>query len=531
MPQPMPQVIVEAAFTPATPALDASALILDDPVKGLLDTGTLGPGDWVNIGGYIGTVPIVQDVTITRPSTRQQGPLVSYDAATCTITLANSDGRFSPEDLAGPYVTGGVSQVRPMIPVRVRAIWNGQPYPLFSGYARSWTPPTATYGPDYDVTVLSAQDGFCVLEGVTVPAVAGAGAGEMTGARVNRILAAAGWYDAALGMSRVDPGQSQVQAAAGGDTALGLLRVTADSEIGDLYVNGAGQVTFRDRNAPLTDPRATAPQGVFGDWAGVTHPAGPELPYADLTRPDDDTTMANDIQATITGSSNMQQVKDTASIAKYLFPRSYARSDLILLSDSDAHDWAGYVLAISRGDESRFDQLTLTGDTDPASLYPHILGREIGDRIQVWRRPPGVLDTTAPWSFTNAGTPLSASYFIVAAAAAAQITPGDGFAVYLTGGTAVKEPGPFTITSVSDPFAGFCNVFFAPPAAAIISGTDVLTQVTGAIVKDCFIRSITHTVTVDGWQAVWGLQDAARYTFMVLDSAALGQLSVSALGF
>src|SRR6516165_2427716 len=129
MPQPMPQVIVEAAFTPATPALDASALLLDDPAKGLLDTGTLGPGDWVNIGGYIGTVPIVQDVTITRPSTRQQGPLTSYDAATCTITLANSDGRFSPEDLAGPYVTGGVSQVRPMIPVRVRAVWNGVTWP------------------------------------------------------------------------------------------------------------------------------------------------------------------------------------------------------------------------------------------------------------------------------------------------------------------------------------------------------------------------------------------------------------------
>ncbi len=587
-----PGIIVEAGFTPAGPGAGVTDLILGDGASGLLGTGTLGTSTvWTALNGYIGDTPIVQAVTITRSSTRQQGPLTMYEAGTATIVLANSDGRFSPENLAGPYVVSGQTQVRPMIPIRVRATWGSLAYSLFTGYVRSWTPPTAQLGPDYDYTVVQATDAFCVLAGITIPAIGSlAGVGELSGARVARILAAAGWYATAQGLSDIDPGQSAVQGTTFGATALSLLQLTADSEVADLYTDGAGRVTFRDRHAPLTDPRSTTVQAVFGDladfalwqvqWAGdgvtatpgaqsqqvsgvvtpggtyqasalfyspqgwsngqlnvlwftsaggfistgagiqasipagvpalvttgpLTAPAGAarytivpqmtgtpassvvmnaawnhgaaaselssnpgpgtwsgnntatvtnlgtapaawypaELPYAEIARPDDDTTMANDSQATINGSANMQQAQDAASIARFLFPRSYERSDLILQSDADALGWAQYVLAISRNDESRFDALTLQADADPDDLFPQVLGRELGDRIQVWRHPPG----------------------------------------------------------------------------------------TAAISKDCFIRSITHTITVDGWVTEWGLQNAARYSFMVLGDPILGQLGANALAF
>ena len=442
-----PDIIVEAGFVPAAPGgLSGAALILDDPVNGKLGTGTLGPAvtTWTPLNGYLpdGTA-IVQDVTISRSSTRQQGPVVSYQPGTCTITLANSDARFSPENLAGPYVTGGVTQVRPMVPVRVRATWAGTTYALFSGYARSWTPPTATYGPDYDTTVLQATDALSILEGVTIPAAGIAGAGELSGARVTRILTAAGWYAVAQGLSDVDAGKSTMQGTTMGDTALSLLQLTADSEIGEVYVNGAGQVVFRDRHAPLTDTRSSTVQAVIGDTAGTVHPAGTELPYAEVVRPDDDTTMANDIQATREGGT-LQQVQDTGSIARFLFPRSYPRSDLLLQTDTDARSWAQWVLYISKDDETRFDQVTIQPGASPAALYPQVLGREIGDRIQVWRDPPGM----------------------------------------------------------------------------------------AAISKDCFISSITHTVTVDGWVTDWGLRSAAKYgSFLTLDNATLGKLGSNALAF
>jgi hypothetical protein len=441
MPAGWPGVIVEAGFTPAGPGTGVTDLILGDAVNGLLGTGTLGTSTvWTALNGYIGDTPIVQAVTITRTSTRQQGPLTTYEAGTATIVLANSDARFSPENLAGPYVVSGQTQIRPMIPIRVRATWGSSAYTLFTGYVRSWTPPTAQLGPDYDYTVAQATDAFCVLAGVTIPLNGSpAGAGELSGARVNRILAAAGWYASPQGLTDIDAGQSTVQATTFGGTALSLLQLTADSEIADLYVRGDGAVVFRDRNAPFADTRSSVVQAVFGDTAGTVHPAGTELAYVDITRPDDDTTLANDVQATIDGGSNIQHVQDAASVARLIFPRSYERSDLILRTDADALGWAGYVLALSKNDESRFDSLVLQADGWPDDLFPQVLGREIGDRIQVWRDPPGM----------------------------------------------------------------------------------------AAFSRDCFIRSITHTITVDGWTTEWGLQGAGRYTFLVLDDPVLGQLDNS----
>ena len=546
-----PQIIVEAGFTPAGPGTGVTDLILGDPVNGLLGTGTLGTSTvWTTLNGYIGDTPIVQSVTINRTSTRQQGPLTTYEAGTCTIVLANSDARFSPENLAGPYVTGGVTQVRPMIPVRVRATWGAAGYALFTGYIRSWTPPTALLGPDYDVVVAEATDAFCVLAGVTIPAAGVTGAGELTGARVSRILAAAGWYATAQGYSDIDAGQSRVQGTTLGATALSLLQLTADSEIADFYIDGSGRATFRDRHAPMTDPRSTTVQAVFGDQAGAAHPAGTELPYTEITRPDDDTTMANDIQATIAGSSSMQHAADAASITRFLFPRTYARSDLILQTDPDALGWAQYVLAISKNDESRFDSLAIQATADPDNLFPQVLGRDLGDRIQVWRRP--AQRSGLPYSSGSVTSPGTFQIFLTVPVTAGTYTV--TWTVTLSGTTGTAEQNNFGLTLGSGPTLaapsvnpGAPGVYPQPPVTFTVAGPDTITvkswgntPTTGAvygaavpspIVKDCFIRSVTHTVTVDGWVTEWGLQNAARYSFLVLGDPILGRLGSNALAF
>ncbi len=547
-----PGIIVEAGFVPTAPGLAGTELILGDAVLGKLGTGTLAAGTvWTSLGGYLpdGTA-IIQSVTITRSSTREQGPLVTYEAGTATITLANSDGRFSPENLAGPYVAAGQTQVRPMVPVRVRAAWNGVTYDLFSGFVRSWTPPTAQNGPDYDITVAQAQDAFCVLEGVTIPATGSPqGAGELSGARVSRILGAAGWYASAQGLSAIGAGQSALQGTTYGDTALSLLRLTADSEIADLYMDGAGRVRFRDRHAPLTETRSAAVQAVFGDTAGTAHPAGTELAYAEITRPDDDTTMANDIQATISGSSNLQRAQDATSAARFLFPRSYPRSDLILQADADALQWASYVLAISRNDESRFDSLTLQADADPDGLFPQALGRELGDRIQVWRRPPqGSGLPYASGSVTSPGTFANILFLTVAPGTytvswtvtlSGTAGAGDADNFRLVNGVTViansvnagapgiypQAPQTFTVTA-GNPDIQIGTAGSTPAAGAVYGAA-----VPSPVVKDCFIRSITHTVTVDGWVTEWGLADASRYSFMVLGDPILGRLGLNSLAF
>lgn len=379
-----PQVILEGGFTPGAPVQPAGAFTLDDPSFGILDTDALGTSvTWTDLS------PWIRSGSVSRPASRQQGPLWSYQQGTASVVLNNKDGRFDPDNLAGPYVAAGATVLNAMTPVRLRVIWNGTSYPLFSGFADSWDDDGKNYAGRYAETSLAASDGQKVLNGITIPAVSSpAGAGETAGARITRILNAAMWYTGTA-QRQVATGDSKLQATAFGDTAWNLMQLAADTEIGELYLNGAGSLVFRNRHAILTETRSNTPQAVFGDSPGTAEPAGTEQAYYQVSRARDDTTLANDVQATRTGGT-LQEVQDAASIAKYLFPRSYARSDLLLPDDTTTLNWAQWVLYVAKTDEDRFDQLVINPMRDPVNLWPQVLGREIGDRIQVWRRPPNV---------------------------------------------------------------------------------------------------------------------------------------------
>jgi hypothetical protein len=127
-------------------------------------------------------------------------------------------------------------------------------------------------------------------------------------------------------------------------------------------------------------------QGVFGDLPGTAHGAFTELACVPHRRATDDTTLANDIQATSVGGI-LQEAQSAASQRTYLFPRTYARSDLLLTDDPTTLEWAQWVLAVSLAGDDRFDAITIDPVADPAGLFPQVLAREIGDRIQVYRRP------------------------------------------------------------------------------------------------------------------------------------------------
>jgi hypothetical protein len=370
-----PQVIVEAAFDAAAPVAPPGTLILDDLVNGLLNAGILGDATtWTDLTAYL------RSAAITRASTRVQGPLRTYQAGTAAITFDNASGDFDPANNAGLFTP----YLQPMLQIRVRAIFGGTTYYLFSGFADAFTETPVEYDAGWSEVTVSATDGFKVLAGITLPATVSQGGGEQSGDRAARILTAAQWF---TDHRRLDAGNSAVQGTAYGDTALGLLQLTADTEIGELYIDGAGNVVFRERLAILSDTRSAVPQAVFGDSPGTADPEGTELACAAISRATDDTTLANDVQITAAGSANMQQARDVASIAAYLFPRSYARSDVLTESDSEALLYAQWVLAVSLTGQNRFDTITLDPAADPAGLFPQVLGREIGDRIMVYRRP------------------------------------------------------------------------------------------------------------------------------------------------
>ncbi|MFI0481747.1 hypothetical protein [Actinomadura sp. 9N215] len=371
----MPTVRVEVAFSAG--ASTSPLLHLDDPGRGRLDTGTLGgaaPGPvWVDVTSW------TRAVSIKRGASRVETPIIQYEAGTLAVTLDNSDRRFDPSNLDGPYVDpiNGTTQVTAMRAIRVMATWADTTYELFRGFVDAWD--VEWSNPSYSECTVTATDGFKVLSGIDRPAVPEIGAGETTGARIARILDSAGWPSSDR---TIAAGDSTVQATTLEGSALAEMQKTADSEIGELYIDAGGRVVFRNRTALITDHRSTDPQAVFGDGGGG------ELPYEDLFISTDDATFFNAVRVTRAGGTE-QSVTDSASQAVY-YPRTFKPSeDLILVTDADALNYAQWILHVSRDPELRFVELTVNPRSDPATLFPHSLGRGLGDRITVIRRPPG----------------------------------------------------------------------------------------------------------------------------------------------
>jgi hypothetical protein len=372
-------------------------------------------GTWTDISAWLDFSGGNRAV-ITRGANRVESPVIRYDTGTATIPLDNTDRRFDPANLSGPYVAAGKSQILPMVPVRVSASMSALTR-LFTGTADAWT---IGYAPPSDSQAsIQASDGFKLLaiqprSGRTVYK----GHGEDSGARVNRILDDVSWPgvrsvtkgDATLqptilgfaaltvtGVLQANASYSgpwpvviipaaasppiAVPAATATSTPLDELYLTADTEMGELYVNGAGTLVFRHRNGIYLDTRSKTSQATFGD-----NPAT-ELPYADVTIATDDSTLWN--RATIANTGGrIWLAEDIASEVQFQ-PHVFDSENLIADTDWQAANYASHIIVTSAQPELRFSEISIDPLASPQALFDQILSREIGDRITITRRPPG----------------------------------------------------------------------------------------------------------------------------------------------
>src|SRR5581483_187978 len=114
------------------------------------------------------------------------GILGRSQASTASVVLDNNDGRFDPTNLSGPYVSGGVTQVLPMVMMRIRSTY-GDGYQLWRGFADSWDLSYPGLGADATCT-LNGTDGTKILQGLFLDTTPSAGGGEFAGTRIGRIL-------------------------------------------------------------------------------------------------------------------------------------------------------------------------------------------------------------------------------------------------------------------------------------------------------------------------------------------------------
>jgi len=331
---------------------------------------------WTDISAY------VRSGTITRGTNRFDGVLVQYEAGTAQVVLTNTDARFDTTNLSGPYSNGSYSFIQPDVPWRIRTTTDGG-HTLWTGYADRWQC-------DYDP---GSQDATCTLSGTdatkplqTFGVVLVEPSTVASGTIITDVANSFGLTLTA------DAGNSTLQGGSINETnAWSFMQLVADSEIGEIYMRGDGNLVFRQRNAIYTNSRSNTPNATFGD-------AGVELKYTGFQLVNDDTQIKNSFTVQNVGGT-AQTLSDTNSITAFN-ERQFSRTDLLGSSDADALSYAHYALSILSGVQTvngvlsiigdpRVEQITVNPAVDPTNLNPQVLGRELGDLITVKLRPPG----------------------------------------------------------------------------------------------------------------------------------------------
>jgi hypothetical protein len=219
------------------------------------------------------------------------------------------------------------------------------------------------------------------LSGARIAAHYEAGAtpwiGDLPGVRVQSLAAVAGWSDVTVSSGTSLMGSASLDSA----PMLGKLQDCEAAEQGQLYMGADGFLVFRGRSFRYTDSQSTTSQATFGDGPG-------EMLYSDIVTDGGAPFIVNRVRASRDGGSAID-VADATSIAKF-YEHTEEISGLQLLYDEDARQLANWRLLTHKNPIQRVTELEIRPRAAPASLFPKVLGLDIGQRVIVKRRPQAV---------------------------------------------------------------------------------------------------------------------------------------------
>lgn len=324
------------------------------------DSGTFGPDIvWTDITADIRQ--LTTNLGRQREGDRYYGGM--------SLVADNRTGKFTPGNLAGPFVSAGVSQIRPRVPIRVRTVWAGVPYALAYGFVSDWGDRFPQFGFDA-MTQISVVDAWLKIASVNPFGSPLTGAGETSGQRVQRIATAAGWTLP----TNVQQGVATMQATTLAQNLSTEMLLTADSEGGQVWCDPDGTLVFEGRNSLIESTRSSMARVTFGPGTG-------EIPMSDIQMSQAADRLAN--QFLLARAGGTQQVAaDQTSIALY-GPIPYTRHDLICESDATVAGIAGIELAARKDPEYRPASVMIQAALNPSLMWPWALGLRIRDRVNV----------------------------------------------------------------------------------------------------------------------------------------------------
>jgi hypothetical protein len=336
-------------------------------------TATWGPDEvWTDISQY------VRKISTDRKFSRD---LQVWESGSCTLDLLNFDGRFSPSNTTGPYSAGGFTQIRPWRPIRILASYGDTARYVYTGYALAWEEyyEQASPGKGGAYVTVPCSDELAKLSRFDGLEQTPVGAGELTGARIHRILNNAG----NTAGRTIDAGVVTVQATNLSQNATTEIKLTADSEGGAFFVDPNGVLVFSNQFSLIETPRSNTSQVTYGDGGGT------EVPYSAITLAYNGDLVSNIAAFARTNSTvaNAGIVANQASRALY-GDRRQVRTDLVCETDAQVHNLAALWVARYADPEQRVVSVTVKPRNTPAVMFPDVLERRIRDLVTIKRRPP-----------------------------------------------------------------------------------------------------------------------------------------------
>lgn len=230
----------------------------------------------------------------------------------------------------------------------------------------------------YDGTTLSAA---------RVAAHAGARStpwdGETPGSRAARIAAIAdrSWFlenNPLAPATDLDTGSSTLQSATLGMTALEHLQTTADSDFGAVFIEADGTLRLVGRQALINQ----------ASQATLTDAHGSDPSISSLAPQYGDDLIRNDVHISRADGVS-QNAQDPDSIDAYL-TQSFSMEGLYHDSDELSRDAAEFLVSEYSEPLQRISGLTVRPRGDPDTLFPVVLGLDLGDVVTVEYTPVGI---------------------------------------------------------------------------------------------------------------------------------------------
>jgi hypothetical protein len=329
---------------------------------------------WVDVSGD------VRAITANSCSRSSQQPgLGQFSAGSLTVRLDDKLRKYDPSNAASPYAPN----VLPRKEIRVSATINGFTRNLWRGFIEEW-PPQRIGINNAEVTI-TASDALAFLANSELnDELLGE---ELAWERITEVLDLINWPVAYRNITVNNFDQVLIALEEGYSGSVGQhLQQVADSELGRLFVNRDGVVTFHDRSYIRDQSAGTTFTYGFGDST-----AAAELPYTNLQPVFSDADMVNHAIVSLP-DWEPGETQDDPSILTTGVPISLSY-DTLLAEPVIADHIADVLIWRYKNPRLRFPELDTKGATMPSpvaadALWQALLDIDVGYRVRVRQRHP-----------------------------------------------------------------------------------------------------------------------------------------------